>query len=294
MSSSTAVSGAVDAGEASSFARSRRMAFRRRRAHPWRRWTASLTRLLRSDRDILPPLAVGTVFEKPVVVSTYLRGRGDPQRGECITADDYQYLKPWYESVCSCGVTAIVIHDCLTNAFVNSLTTPDIHFVKAPQQTLYSTNDYRFFLYFQLCRNLRAPAIYATDISDVTLTTLPLPTSTSELVVGNTGQTYRQAGWFRGITDLASQPAYDALFDSLPDRAVVNAGVFGGSPKTFRTLVASIAMELLSIRRPELNLNMPVFNFVCYRDFAEHLNLSLVSQFKKYEKSRTDVCFIHK
>lgn len=280
--------------ERSSFDKSRRKAFRRRSPSLWQRIRACYLDRILSFQDQYPPIGQSLHFEGPVVVSTYLQGRGDPQRGVRIAANDRSYLDDWANSVSKHAVHGIVLHDCLSDRFIRSLALSNIEFIRCPYRSPLSTNDYRFFLFSQLSRTIIAPSMFATDISDVVLTDRALPKPMTNVYVGNTDLLFGQAGWFRGIADLAHQPSYDSLFDSLSEQPVANAGVFGGSVKSFRTLVNAVCMELLALARPAANLNMPAFNYVCYRDFADRLDFSEVSRFKQHEADRSDVCFIHK
>jgi hypothetical protein len=76
----------------------------------------------------------------------------------------------------------------------------------------------------------------------------------------------------------------------------LNAGVIGGRAGDLLAFLDAFVRTRRSIGSPDQNLNMPIVNYVFHRFHQGrfHQGAPVTSRFKRFERNRRDVWFIHK
>lgn len=243
-----------------------------------------------------------------LICTAYLSGRLDPQRGCRVPPDCLTYLQDWYLSVRELGLQAVIFHDQLSPVFMSRLTTDRIRFRRVGPYP-WSPNDARFFVYQAFLRDHPVERVFLTDISDVRIVQDPfaqMDRFRKPLFIGAeaypppVGRKIRRHPWLirriaeaRGRRSSEVPGFFAARRYELP---TLNAGIMGGSAPAVRRFLSHFTRVRRAIGHPERNLNMPIVNYVLHRYFPGrfHLGAPVTSVFKAYERTRTDVWFIHK
>lgn len=232
---------------------------------------------------------------KCVVLSNYLNSKKDPQRSHVWKSDDFSCIKEWYNSLVKNRVSGVVFHDNLSDGFVDKYTNEYIRFHKVDGNYLYSTNDYRFFIMREfLLEHPEIEKLFMTDVSDVKMVQFPFDKMKEGVLYAG----HDVAGNLKknGYLKRRNMPKYYyELWNGLPHR-VINAGVIGGCVDVVMKLLDEMVHEFEVLGRPDHNLNMAVFNYVAYKNFNGKMVVGppVTSYFKKNQKRRKDVWFIHK
>jgi len=206
------------------------------------------------------------------------------------------------------GLRGVIFHDRLSPAFVRRYGTDRIRFHRVPPGR-WSTNDQRFFVYRRFLRRRRFRYAFLTDICDVTIARDPFPELVRRgwpLVIGDEvypppiGRAIRNHSWLMARLRQTRTAGHDAVFEFFRNRRfrlpTLNAGVIGGRSRELLAFLDAFVRMRRSIGSPERNLNMPIVNYVVHR-FHEggfHHGAPVTSRFKRFERGRRDVWFIHK
>jgi hypothetical protein len=217
-------------------------------------------------------------------------------------------MRPWYESMRRLDLCGVIFHDRLSPSFVRRYRTDRIRFQRVPQGR-WSTNDQRFFVYRRFLRRRRFRYAFLTDISDVTIVRDPFPELVRlgwPLVIGDEvypppiGRSIRNHPWLmerlRQTTTVGRVEVFEFFRDHRFRLPTLNAGVIGGRSRDLLAFLDAFVRTRRSIGRPDRNLNMPIVNYVFHR-FHEgrfHRGAPVTSRFKRFERGRRDVWFIHK
>lgn len=226
-----------------------------------------------------------------VILTTYFTGKEDPQRGGFTENNSFEYIRPWHSSVSRLGLTGVIFHDRLSEAFVKTHSNESISFVRDDGFSKWdmSCNDYRFVCYLEYLKKNPCEKVFMTDASDVTIVSDPFEfIEPGKLCVGlERGKVNR---WKRGY------PRMLAVYGELGcgEQLLLNAGIIGGPYALVLAFLDDFVEE--SVRNPDFNNNMKVLNYLGYTKYKGSLKNGgkLNSRFKKYEVNRTDVLFIHK
>ena len=247
----------------------------------------------RNRLDVPPPPP--PPIPAAAIVTTCLLAKPDPQRQRNWAKDCVPASRGWRTSVARVGALGVILYDCLPSNAKRQFASKSIRLVRVRRHYRHSTNDHRFFLYQSLLRSYAFQSIFFTDLFDVE-------------VVRNPFQHHREARLYIGLDQgLVGSSGYLAavakrlgdkdLLDWLAgasDVHVLNAGVFGGEREIVSAFVDLCCSELMRLNRPDINANMLVVNSVARRYFGNVLETEICSRFKKYEKDRLDVTFVHK
>jgi len=109
-----------------------------------------------------------------VVMSCYFTGKKDPIHHEELNnqrqaIDNFEYMKPLYESCYDLNLHLIIFYDNLSNEFVKTYTKKNIIFRKTKLTSNLSINDERFIIYYEYLLDNPYQNIFTSDISDVYL-----------------------------------------------------------------------------------------------------------------------------
>lgn len=271
-------------------------------------------------------------FSKPggdLVVTTLFTTVADPQRKVYHACDPRNTT--WYASLRPLGVSALVLHDCVSPQDVVALQTQQVRFFRVDPPRLFSTNDYRFMLYYGILSGQPLSAsmfdrlqvnarwsppvarVFLTDMLDVTFTGNPF-----DLVFGDRYHLYvgseaggpnitrppdipgRWNAWmFRKAVACGLAAGREDVEGRLMASTLFNSGIVGGPVGHVLSLLRAMTLHMLSSPAPVqgANCNMVVFN-KCLNDLfsadAVFTGFPLHSGFKRYEEASSGAFIIHK
>lgn len=109
---------------------------------------------------------------KNVVLSCYFNSKQDPihhfeLKNKRQPKDNYNYIKPLYDSCKKYKLHLIIFHDCLSSEFIKKYQTDRIIFRKTNLKKNLSINDERYIIYFEYLINNPYVNILSSDVSDV-------------------------------------------------------------------------------------------------------------------------------
>ena len=246
-----------------------------------------------------------------VVLTCYFNMRRDPQRNMRQKSDNFEYIRPWYDSMKRLGLHGIIFYDRLSEGFVKRYQTDRIIFKRCVYGG-YSLNDERFFMYYLYLSANPYRRVFMTDVSDIVIKKDPfvLVTDPERLCVGDEAGMLVDNSWCQRQSTL--------LFNSLAKRyrtdfsthfmqmPCYNAGVIGGEYKMVMFLLANM-ISIFNQVDNNLNNDMMVLHLVIFLTMfydytgrggdrvTTHImaGYPLTSGFKKYEVD-ADVYFVHK
>lgn len=248
------------------------------------------------------------------LIATYLTTVIDWQRGIYTDTDNFEYIRHFYESAQKSGVGVTILHDSLTQPFINTYTTSKIKFVKV-NPALYpyaGVNDVRFLMFGDLiAKNPQWQYIFNVDISDVTLTTnFCSQLQPDKVYAGSEAGTVNNgkgspADWphtfVKGrFQDLGGK--YAKWWDEEGTfNQVLNCGILGGARSVMIDIYAGMK-DVISdpkatnrVNKVPINADMAVLQYVVRRSKYEVVTGAPVhSRFTGYETTRKDVWIIHK
>jgi hypothetical protein len=228
------------------------------------------------------------------VVSVMMTSKPDPQRGEKISGDYLDYMRPWWTTVDRVGLTGTILHDGLPQACIEAATTEHIEFVLCEPSALPILHD-RHRLVRDYLQTIDDALVFVTDISDVAFKQDPFEIvkqhqADYRLFIGSEKQTIADCRCL-------SQEIPDQFGTLLHgDRHVINPGIIGGE----RTEVLFLLDHLLECIEQHqdrlLNSDMSIVNKVVhdlYQPAELYTGFPLHSQFKKWEFD-TAAAILHK
>ena len=246
---------------------------------------------------------------KTVILSSYFtkkRHPNDPNdphvigRNEhgFIENNNFNYIKEWWGSVPD-TVNAFVIHDNLSEEFIKEYSRENINFIRC-SESAFSNNDHRFFCFDQILKQIECDYVFHTDISDVIIVKDP-----SELIQENP-----QVSFFtcKDSIKLNQFPYLDIheqlqfkdtkLFKENQEKwDLINMGVVGGTYENMRRFYSEFCKLRIAIGHTEFNADMWLLQYLIRSIFKDKNFITgepVCSNFKKFEKTRKDVYFIHK
>jgi len=107
-----------------------------------------------------------------VVLSCYFNGKRDPihhdeLKNEKQEKDNYNYIKPLYETCLKQKLHLIIFHDNLSENFLKKYTTDKIIFRRTQLVSELSINDERFIIYYEYLHKNPYKNVLSSDVSDV-------------------------------------------------------------------------------------------------------------------------------
>jgi len=249
------------------------------------------------------------------ILTTVISGRQDWQRHRHIQPS-FSYFREFYKSVLSIPggrAHAIVLHDGLPPSITDQYAAPDgsFSFVKVNLSNFgpdLGVNDVRYMLFReQLAAHPEWDTVFMTDASDVTLRHNPcqlVADAPERVYIGSESSDLKHNPFMRErFKEMGGK--YLVWFKSLPDGHVNlwNAGVIGGKRAKMLELTSRIVDVLndpeLAVRqeKKEVNVNMGALNWVILNFYAPGEVGSgepMHTHYKKYQRMREDVYFIHK
>lgn len=234
----------------------------------------------------------------------------------------FRFISKWYNSVTDKGLCATIFHDSDSNDwYQREKSTKKIRFVKVDPKNYdkifsreFGLNDVRyFFVHRAVCANRQWQWAYYNDIFDVTLGRSPTGQGKHGVIYAGVDNDVIASDWLREtFQDLGGD--YLKYWQSklrYIKKPMWSSGLMGGDRATFLKFMAKylavfsdpgIAMNQKGAKTPRgnwgyQNVNMPALNYVIERFFPDsqsHGGAPFNSKYRKFEKDRTDVWFIHK
>jgi hypothetical protein len=230
--------------------------------------------------------------KRDVLLTTYLTKYIDPQSGKRIMANDPQRMKLAITAA-EVGHPCVVFHDQLSDEFCEQY--PQTDFVKVSNRTMLSCNDYRFELFLQW---LTVSDLERFDIGNVWLVDLfdvEMMRNPNYLIEDDElwfGVHYKRTTSNKDFLASVSR-VYGEMPEFLCEQPMLMAGTFGGRKESILKFLERLTLEINHV--DSYNCNMPVVNWLAYKEFSESHKCvwPLVSKFKQ-EDDGSQCCFRHK
>jgi hypothetical protein len=229
-----------------------------------------------------------------VVFTSYFTSKRNPQPdlNGCYSyapADDISYIYSWYVSVLYLKLKGVIIHDGLSEEFINKYETSNIKFIKhVPER--FSINDERYIALERILENNYFRNVLLTDGSDLIIKKNPFDFMINQdcLYFGSDDARWpriRDNAWCvnKSISMYNSNKSVVLIDDSFLDFNYVNAGVFGGSYKNVKEFTSSLSILFECINNDNNN-NMMAINYLLWKFNVNHFKgQPFTSKFKEYE-----------
>jgi len=219
--------------------------------------------------------------EKNVVFTSYFTSSEDYQRKRFKSPDNFRYMQDFYLSLKEKQMKAVIFHDGLDQGFQHRVHSfyPNVSFVKIESLNGRTTNDARFYAYYQyLLQHSDITNVLMTDISDVEFHRDPfelIAVLGDFLYVGtdiDIFPTMASMPWIKSKLGSCfgnfSVSEEGELHKLMKMETVYNAGTIGGSRKMALSALAAV-LNFLDVAPPQLNCNMPALNYAMHKHFSE-------------------------
>lgn len=225
--------------------------------------TNSTRTIIYDNKDLL------LMNKTEVVLTCYITSKVDPQIKSYQQNNNYDYMKPWYESMIKQDLHGIIFYDNLSEDFIEEYETDNIIFIKC-QIGKFSINDERFFIYYDfLMNNDNYNKVIMTDISDVYFNKNPF-----ELI--NNNHDYKIYVGTDLIGTFLKHPMYDEWTYKLKkiklklshDRQIYNAGTLGGCVNNITTFLKHM-IDVFMVVNSNDNNNMLILNHILFTKYND-------------------------
>lgn len=239
-----------------------------------------------------------------VIFTTYFTSKQNPQpdaKGNFsqVSPNEISYIYPWYISTKFLGLNSVVIHDRLSDEFVETYSHDKLQFIRY-EPGPYSLNDERYFALEKILDQNRFNKVLLTDGSDVLIKKNPFEFfSDPNIIYFGSDEpnlpTIRDNPWCISKLNniIAANIGMIEVDNSVLDFNYVNAGVFGGDyllVSRFNKLLT----KMLSLLNNDKNNNMMMINYLLWKFNIPHFKgQPLTSRFKLHELDG-DYFIVHK
>lgn len=228
------------------------------------------------------------------VIAVMMTSKPDPQRGEKISSDYLDYMKPWWTTVNRVGLRGTVLHDGLPAGCISQGTTERTDFALSEPSELPILHD-RHRIVRDYLQQIDDPYVFVTDISDVAFKRDPFQLVEQDqdahrLFIGSERKTI---GECRCLSKEVTEQ-FGTLLHA--ERQVVNPGIIGGRRAEVITLLDRILQCIDQLKDRLLNSDMSIINKVVHDHYQPgelFTGFPLHSQFKKWEYA-TKAAIMHK
>ena len=233
------------------------------------------------DENVLRNYNVNEGKKKGVILSTYFTSAMDPQRNMFMDNNDFEYMRPLYESCLNHSLDLVIFHDSLSDEFVELYSNEYVQFVFVSLRSTISMNDERFLFYQKFLRENqnKYEFVMLSDISDVMLFANPFDAMKIQEDESNGICKY----WILKEDTLLSfmvdnyKYCYGSkslftkkYFDT--NENIYNAGVIGGRMENVQYIIESIIAELTRIPKGH-NCNMIALQFIIQTNILSEDNI---------------------
>lgn len=240
-----------------------------------------------------------------VILTSYLTGTPDPQRGESVKPDDDERMT-LAKSAIRHGQKVVIFHDQLSDAFTRNWSNYLCEFVKVETHPELSCNDARFGYFHDWLQDHEVDQVWINDLFDVRVGSDPVkyfeqaPGKALHVGTHYHGETlyrFKEGSPTYGTHERWLQQIYGGVPSFLAGWPILMAGTWGGARQHVLRALELLTTEIAATAPKKRNSNLTAFNVICYRDFgAENLHtpgFPLVSEFGKHQHDSKAV-WIHK
>ena len=220
-----------------------------------------------------------------------------------VNEDLAGYISEWHESVNHHGINSLVFHDGLPEDFVNEHTTENVKFRKV-DSTQYNTCDARWVVYDEFMRGEGKDYkhVFANDISDVIIGKSPfsgeLENYGSDVLFSGEDDHRYSSKWILDRNEQIKE-SLPEVYSHIVDNSklkLYNPGIIGGSTEIFQEYCAYMADLVVKGGPVPKTVDMSYHNYVVRTYFNNRVVAGepVNSLYRKFQKDRKDVWFIHK
>lgn len=249
-----------------------------------------------------PPESCGLM-----VLTTFFTTKKDWQRGQFARAT-FAKIEKLYSSAIRNAVRVTMVYDELPEELLNLYSNDLFQFHKVSLNDFdkrYGVNDVRYFFFARLAREREKWShVFVVDAFDVRIGMNPCgQMKPKDLYLGIELDKLRNHPWMKARF-FKMGGRYKNWYEQNVDNGmkILNCGITGGSRETMLSLFDRMVTV---IKDPELtpnknnedvNLNMAALNYIVYTEFSNsfHGNAPVHSLYKRFQKTRSDVWFVHK
>lgn len=240
------------------------------------------------------PYKQNNVKLKPALLTCYLNGAKDPQRG-AYWSDSPVGLK---ELIVSCQNTAtplIVFHDCLDSARDSEY----VRFLRVPKNPKKSPLSQRWLIYRDYLERNHHTQIFCIDATDVRILKNPFKfMNPNTLYVGDEWNNT----WINVWVEKYNEPHitikdYNKVKREHENKPLLNAGIVGGDFDLMFGLIDMLASTILKEpNNPDIHTDMALINYFARKHYSDKLvhGLPLNTRFKQYEENHRTAWIQHK
>lgn len=225
----------------------------------------------------------------------------DNHKDVAVEKNNFDYIRNYYNSILSLSgnVSCYILHDHLSDDFINKYTRKRIKFVHIdikPDNNL-QPHDLRFYEVYKIIeKEPQIKNIFITDISDciVIKNGIALLNGENYLYICREGETFDENEWTKDyLKYIYLEYSVDFRgYRHFEGKKLLNSGIVGGRRKLMLDFLSKCVtfMDSLNIKQPGKPVDMITINFVAYTYFYSSLYtgeyLHTRFGFREYSKSR--------
>lgn len=218
------------------------------------------------------------------VVTVMMTKKPDPQRGEPIAGDYFEYIRPWWTTVNKVRLNGVILHDGLPDELIAQATTDCVSFQLCESGKLPILHQ-RHFAVLDYLKTSEAESVLVTDVSDVAIKSDPFQLlaecgSNIRLMIGSETRLIGRSKCLRAeLTKQYGKPEF-------LDRRVVNPGILGGRREEVIHFFELLTTEIDRLDGQLIASDMSIINHVFHSnyDLSEVLTgAPLHSDFRRWE-----------
>lgn len=218
-----------------------------------------------------------------IYFAAYYTNNHDNHKNVKLEPNDFEYIKNYYLSIRKKKLPCIILHDNLSEEFINKYQTKSVKFVKCETNQKYQPHDARFFHLYNFSRN-NEKIKYAcmTDISDViVINDCSQLSKNDKIFIGAENGDILENAWFADYLSYINLTCdFDKTkFEIFESRLILNSGIICGNRKLLLIFLKKCVemmnnMETIRDKKNLRNnrpLDMFVINYVSYYYFPEYV-----------------------
>ena len=255
-------------------------------------------------------MATESWIENQVLFTAYYAKNRDPHHDKETPKNDIKYIKPWYENVNRLAIQGRVLHDGLSQDFIDKYTTEYVKFIEVENNLGLAVHDHRYFAFLKyLEENEHIGSAFLTDGNDVIVAENPfeVPLAEGVLYVGSEARSIEdvwkwliegQGAALLGKMSEAERAMNKSYFWDIRENRLINSGIVGGNREALLGFLEDLT-HLIAVSDANIGhiVDMAAFNYLCYkREYQNRFvtDAPVHSVFMDYEYNRDGVWFIHK
>jgi glycosyltransferase involved in cell wall biosynthesis len=230
----------------------------------------------------------------PVVMTCYLNGSRDPQRG-VHWGDNQSEIRHLIESCQSTQTPLIIFHDCLDLAKDTGL----IQFRRVPKNRHKSPLSYRWLIYRNYLEKHKHSLFFCVDATDVRILKNPFNyMDYNKLYIGDEWDNT----WINVWVEKYNEPHikikdYNSVKNQHANKPLLNAGIVGGKYDYAFDLINRLCDTILKEPNdPNIHTDMALVNYFARKYYSEalHHGEPLNTRFKQFEENHRSAWIQHK